>query len=470
MRHIALTTAILAATAATHLSAQNRIDGQSPDAPELSAYGDLPVGVRQIDLVNPDQIDILAIDPAGEPPAELPRYDRPLTVEMWYPAADGATGDTSLNAYLRDGVTEVTLEGRAMRDAAPAEAEEPYPLLLMSHGYPGNRFLMSHLAENIASKGYVVASIDHTDSTYRTQDAFGSTLVNRSLDQLFVLDQMAQMNGDAASGMAGMIDADNTAVLGYSMGGYGAIITAGGGVTETSVGYPWGGPQGTLGIHQQGSETHEALPDPRIKTAVAIGPWGMNTGFWDAEGLAGIEIPMLFIAGSEDDVSLYEDGVRAIWEGATGVDRSLLTFDGGGHNTAAPIPAPEESFYFNEALGFDISEHYVDAVWDSVFMNNVAQHFVTAWLDAELKGQEDKTAFLDLLDIGSDGVWSLNDDGTFGDDHTYWAGFGEGTADGLRFERLAAAPAPIPLPASVWILGLALGGLGAMRYRRRPSA
>ena len=288
--------------------------------------------------------------------------------------------------------------------------------------------------------------------------------MNRSLDQVFVLDEMARLNSEQGSGFAGVIDADNTALLGYSMGGHGAIITAGGGVTETSVGYPWGGPQGTLGIHQQGSETHEALPDPRIKTAVAIGPWGMNTGFWDADGLAGIEIPMLFIAGSDDDVSLYEDGVRAIWEGATSVDRALLTFDGGGHNTVAPIPAPEESFYFNEALGFNISEHYVDPVWDSVFMNNVGQHFVTAWLDVELKGDEDKLAFLQLLDIGSDGVWSANEDGTFRDDHTYWAGFGEGTADGLRFE--VRAPAPVPLPASLWMLGLAVGGLGLVRRMR----
>jgi predicted dienelactone hydrolase len=52
---------------------------------------------------------------------------------------------------------------------------------------------MSHLAENIASKGYVVVSIDHTDSTYRTQAAFGSTLLNRPIDQLFTLDQI-QLN------------------------------------------------------------------------------------------------------------------------------------------------------------------------------------------------------------------------------------------------------------------------------------
>jgi len=466
MRRIALKTALLAAAAATPLAAENRIDGQSPDAPELSAYGALPVGVRQIELVNKGQIDIKAIDPAGERPAAFPVYDRPLTVEMWYPAAEGATGDTTLKAYLRDGTTEVSLIGRAMRDAAPAATADPYPLVLLSHGYPGNRFLMSHLGENLASKGYVVASIDHTDSTYRTQTAFGSTLVNRPLDQLFVLDEMARINADGASDLAGMIDTDNTGLIGYSMGGYGAIITAGGGVTEASVAYPWGGPQGTLGIHQEGSETHEALPDPRIKTAVAIGPWGMNTGFWDAEGLAGIEIPMLFIAGSDDTVSLYEEGVRAIWEGATGIDRSLLTFEGGGHNTVAPMPAPEESF----AAG--VSGHYTDAVWDTVFMNNVGQHFATAWLDLELKGDTDKARYLDLFGTGSDAFWSVNEDGTVNDDHTYWAGFAEGAAAGLSFESLSAAPtpAPVPLPASIWLLGAALGGLGALRGRVRRSA
>ena len=218
MRRIALKTALLAAAAATPLAAENRIDGQSPDAPELSAYGALPVGVRQIELVNKGQIDIKAIDPAGERPAEFPVYDRPLTVEMWYPAAAGATGDTTLKAHLRDGTTEVSLIGRAMRDAAPAATADPYPLVLLSHGYPGNRFLMSHLGENLASKGYVVASIDHTDSTYRTQAAFGSTLVNRPLDQLFVLDEMARINADGASDLAGMIDTDNTGLIGYSMG------------------------------------------------------------------------------------------------------------------------------------------------------------------------------------------------------------------------------------------------------------
>ncbi len=435
-RHMTTTALLAASLAAGAAQAENRIDRQLPNAPELAAYGDHAVGVRTLEMVNPGQIDILAIDPAADKPDEMPRYDRPLTVEMYYPAAEGAQGETAFKAYLRDGTTEVTLQGQAMRDVEPASGET-FPLVLISHGYPGNRYLLSHLAENLASKGYVVASIDHTDSTYRTQAAFGSTLVNRSLDQLFVLEQMAQ-KAEEGGDFAGLYDAQNTGLIGYSMGGYGAIITAGGGVTEASVGYTWGGPHGTLGIHQAGSDTHNALPDPRIKTAVAFGPWGMNRGFWDAEGLSGVQIPMLFIAGSQDDTSLYEDGIRAIWENTSGVDRAMLTYMNAGHNAGAPMPAPEESYYFNKDKGFNISEHYTDAVWDTVRMNNIAQHFVTAWLDSHLKGEAEKAAYLDLVEDSNAGVWSVAEDGTEKDDHSYWKGFAEGSAKGLMYETRAA--------------------------------
>ena len=425
--------AVVAGFVAPMAMAENRIDTQLPNAPELAAYGDMAVGVRQIELVHADQIDILSIDPAAPKPDTLPVYDRPLTVEVWYPAADGATGATDFKAFLRDATTEVTLNGQAMRDADPATGTA-YPLVIVSHGYPGNRFLMSHLAENIASKGYVVASIDHTDSTYRTQAAFGSTLVNRSLDQLFVLDEMARLSDDEGSFLNGLVNADTAGIVGYSMGGYGAVITSGGGVTEASVGYTWGAPHGTLAIHQAGSDTHNALPDPRIKTAVAIGPWGMNTGFWDAEGLSGIKIPMLFMAGSEDMTSLYEKGVRAIWENASGTNRSLLTFENGGHNTAAPMPAPAESFRDDERLGFNVSAHYTDAVWNTARMNNIAQHFVSAWMDLYLKGNETAGEYLELVENSNDGVWSMNEDGTPKEDHSYWKGFAKDSAKGLRFE------------------------------------
>jgi len=414
----------------------NRIDGQRPDAPELAAHGDLRVGVRTLEFTNPGQVDIVAIDPKQSRPDPLPTYDRKLTVEVWYPAAADASGDTGLRAYIRDGKTETTLHGQAMRDAAPAEGK--WPLILVSHGYPGNRYLLSHLAENLASKGYVVASIDHRDSTYRDKAAFGSTLVNRSLDQLFVLEEMALLS--AADGfLGGQVDASNAALIGYSMGAYGAVITAGGGVTQTAVDFAWGGPHGTLGVHLSGSATHDALPDPRIKTMVAFAPWGLKYGFWNAETLKGVRIPMFFVAGSVDDVSGYDPGVRTVWQGATSIDRALLTYENANHNAGAPYPAPAEGREVDADLGFAPFDHYADAVWDTVRMNNIAQHFVTAWLDLHLKGNQDMARYLDLVPDANTGVWAMGDDGKPMPEHTHWAGFQERTAKGLRFEMLRAS-------------------------------
>lgn len=427
--------AILGSTA---LRAENRIDTQRPDAPELAAYGTLETGVRPLDLVNPDQIDVVALDPAGERPDPLPTYDRPLRVEVWYPAYPGASGSRTLPAYLRDARTEIGLVGRSVQYAAPIVGAGPYPLVIVSHGYPGNRFLMSHLAENIASKGYVVVSIDHTDSTYRTQTVFGSTLRNRTLDQLFVLDEMARLSADSGSFLNGLVDDSRTAIVGYSMGGYGALITAGSGVTAASVDFPFSPAFGQLDIHLADSETEAVQPDPRIRTAVAFAPWGRNSGFFDADTLAGIEIPVFYIAGSADDVSLYEGGVRSAWEETTSVDRALLTYENANHNAAAPFPAPEESYEFDERLGFAPFEHYADAVWDTVRMNNIAQHFVTAWLGKYLKDDESMERYLTLTPDADEGVYAVDDDGNELEEHTYWAGFQNRTAKGLRFEELGS--------------------------------
>jgi len=418
--------------------AENRIDTQRPDAPSLAAYGDYEIGTRAMELVNPGQVDVLQLDAAGDEPVALPLYDRALTVQMWYPAYPGAQGSKKQRAFLRDAENEVDLIGQSTLWAAPVINSGPFPLVIVSHGYPGNRMLMSHLAENIASKGYIVASIDHTDSTYRTQAAFGSTLRNRSLDHIFVLNEMERLNGDSASFLEGLIDTSNTALVGYSMGGYGSLITAGGGVTATSVAFPFSPPFNTLGIHESGSATHNALPDARIRTVISFAPWGRNSGFFSAESLAGVQIPMLLVAGSADDVSGYETGTRAIWNEVVNVDRALLTFDDANHNAAAPMPAPEESYAFNERLGFAPFGHYADAVWDTVRMNNIAQHFSTAWLDTYLKAGADKSAYLDLIPSSNDGVYAVDEDGNFTDDHTYWAGFQDRTAKGLHFEWLRA--------------------------------
>ena len=214
----------LAVAALTGAAWANPIDQVRPDAPALAPYGMFAIGVQTLTATIPDSIDVLSV--TGD---DVPRYDRPLTLEVWYPAELGTAQGGSYTAMLRDGVTEVTLTGRAARDAVPANGAQ-FPLIVISHGYPGNRYLMSHLGENLASKGYVTVSIDHTDSTYSDQAAFGSTLYNRPLDQAFVLDHMAGLTGPLGE----IINADDAGVIGYSMGGYGALIFGGAGVTQAA--------------------------------------------------------------------------------------------------------------------------------------------------------------------------------------------------------------------------------------------
>ena len=332
---------------------------------------------------------------------------------------------------------EVVLNGRAVRDAPPDGAAGPYPLLIISHGYPGNRFLLSHLAENLASKGFVIASIDHADSTYNDQTAFGSTLLNRSLDQLFVLNQMARLNiSDPSGTLKGMVNAENTGLIGYSMGAYGAVNTIGGGVTAASVAYNWGTPEGALAVRQAGNAAYVASMDKRIKAAVAFAPWGWNAGFWDAAGLAGVKTPVFFVAGSVDSISGYSPGVRNIYEASVNATRYLLTYENAGHNAGAPIPSPKEMFDLKCGDGtWTCSEHYTDPVWDNVRMNNIAQHFVTAFLTKYLLNDVNMDAYLNLVENGKDGKWSAEANGTPKGDHTYWKGFAPGTAVGLKLEQ-----------------------------------
>jgi predicted dienelactone hydrolase len=374
--------------AGSPLPPANRIDLIRPDAPVLAARGPHPVGVRTLPLVDHGRIDIL-----NSTEHRLAHYDRPLPVEMWYPATPGTVPGTVYQTLLRDGHRAITLQGYATRDAARAMGT--FPLVIISHGYPGNRMLMGHLGENLASKGYVVASIDHTDSTYADKAAFGSTLYNRPLDTAFVIDAMAAH-----------ADTGAVAIIGYSMGGYGALISGGAGLAAAAMAEDVVPPQGLLRRHLT------PQVDPRLRAIVPIGAWGRQRGAWDAGGMAGLQVPALVIAGSADAVSGYEDGMRLIWSEAVGCDRHLLTFVDAAHNAGAPIPAPWQAWEASAHLDFMPFDHYADAVWDTVRMNNIIQHFITAFLGLHLRQDQTMAGYL------SDN----------------WQGFAPGTARGLRFE------------------------------------
>ncbi|WP_266362581.1 alpha/beta hydrolase family protein [Tellurirhabdus rosea] len=378
-----------------------------PDAPELAARGPYKVGVRTIQFVHSGQKDILKAKDGN-----VPTYDRKLTVEVWYPAQIPA-GKTELTQYEQvmglannpsRPLVPYTFPGRALRDAEPDTREAAYPLVIVSHGYPGSRYLMTYLTENLASKGYVVVAIDHAESTYRDVANFASTLLNRPLDDLFVLDEMARLSAkNSKSFLSGLLNANNTALIGYSMGGYGALNVGGAGYSPQAVAFfgQMAGGSDALKVRAAGSPALTAAPDARIKAIVAFAPWGMERGVWDAEGLKGLRLPTLFIAGDKDDVSGYEKGIKAIYDGAVNADRYLLTYVNARHNVAPNAPA---AAVMKPGLPINEYMHYAEPGWNERRINNINQHFVTAYIGLHLKGQDNRK-YLDVPESITAGQW-----------------------------------------------------------------
>ncbi len=429
MRRILLV--LLIALLSVSVSAQsNRVDIVRHDAPRFAHFGPYDIGVRTLEFTNHNQPDVLNTVNGGE----TAYYDRKITVEIWYPAelAEGQQRGSSYSTETRNLNIIATLHGRAVRDAPAMSNSGPMPLVIVSHGYPGNRYLMSHLGENLASKGYIVASIDHRDSTYGDHQAPSSSVYNRTPDQLFVLDQMASLSAGKGSFLNGLVDTERTGIVGYSLGGTGLINALGGGFNDAVITNEYAPANGLASRFATSNPEFRQNLDSRVKAGIAIAPWGMQAGMWSPEDLKGIRIPTFYMAGSLDETVGYENGPRAMFEHATNSDRYLLTFINAGHNAIAPIPLPIEIHESDDHTG---AYHYTDAVWDSVRSSNIMIHFATAFFDYQLKGNTESRAYLNLIPNSANGVYAVEDDQPT-DAHTYWKGFPRYTARGLVLEHL----------------------------------
>lgn len=408
------------------------------DAPELARRGPHAVGVRTEHVNNPGQVDIVHWN---EMTGKAPLYDRPLTLEIWYPATIPA-GQQERTSYQvavpfgpggpTPGTSEtIAVAGKALRDA-PAVAGQAFPLVIVSHGFPGSRYGLTYLTENLASKGYVVVAIDHTDSLIGAPRSFQSTLLNRSRDQLFTLHWVERMAAQPDHFLHGMVDTSRAAVVGYSMGGFGALASAGAGYSEqsTAAHFVPGGYFGQL-IAERRKEA-QSVPS-NLKAIVAIAPWGKQPPYksWDADGLAGIRIPSLFIAGDQDDVAGFTLGIEPAFREAVNSDRCMLVYENASHNVGGNPPPPE-------ALGnFTTREYYDEPVWRKDRITAINQHFVTAFLDLYLKGDESKRSYLHLaIEKSNDGKWAGPQDesaaGAYSDGKNYWKGFQRRWAMGME--------------------------------------
>jgi predicted dienelactone hydrolase len=406
------------------------------DAPELAPRGSFSVGVRTVEIKNPGQPDVLNFDKTT---GKAPLYDRPLTIEIWYPAVlpEGKQENTVYEMSAPGPASKpatsnvIAIPGKALRDAEPVKGKM-FPLVIVSHGYPGSRYFLSYLTENLASKGYIVAAIDHTDSVLGAEKAFPSTLLNRANDQLFTIQALEDKAQGKEDFLNGLLDASKVAIVGYSMGGYGALAAAGAGYSKEAFGTKLV-PGGLFDDWLADSPKYKARLRKELKAIVAISPWGAQPPYksWDANGLAGIHIPALVIAGDQDDISDFQNGIKPAFEKMVYSDRCMLVYENARHNVGGN-PPPPEAF-----AGFQMLEYFDEPVWRKDRITAINQHFITAFLDFYLKGDESRKSYLHVApEKSNDGKWPLapgeSVGGKFSDGTTYWKGFQRRWALGLE--------------------------------------
>jgi predicted dienelactone hydrolase len=436
MRSSAVCTILLALLLCARLAAMEPPSRPAIDAPELARLGEHAVGVRTVALVQPEQADAGSLRAwVGFPKIT----DRALTVDIWYPAdhRPGATPETyraSLVAEPPAPPTAFAIPGIAVRDAAALAGG--HPLVILSHGYSNVTAVFSWLTENLASKGYVVAAIRHEDPPITDRTGFPQLLLRRPLDIAFVTSELQQSL--AAEGIA---DASRTALIGYSMGGYG-VLTAAGAVLDPEGQAVKLVPGDLLEAYARGGEKAASIKVKNLRAVVALAPAGNSPlAAWGADGLGAIHAPLLLIAGDKDQSVEYAGGARAIFASATGTTRYLLTFKQAGHAIGFG-PAPPEMR--NTLWDLDWFE---DMVWRKERLIGINLHMITAFLDLYVKGDASRAAYLDGLVPDSEaGQWEDAPDRS--EDYspqegeiTVWKGFQRRHAIGLQLLRAAPGSA-----------------------------
>ncbi|MFB6440757.1 alpha/beta hydrolase family protein [Streptomyces sp. NPDC056411] len=186
---------------------------------------------------------------------------RELMVSVSYPAHRGTGGATA--PYMSTKEARLFLEGIKHADALPPEVlaatrthartgarpvDGAHPLVVLSPGFTLNRATLSLLTEELASRGYVVALVDHAYESFGTSFPGGRTLTcaackavekgsesaarkmiakvatGRAADIRFVIDTLTGAGGrdgdhSAARRYASLIDARRIGAAGHSIGG-----------------------------------------------------------------------------------------------------------------------------------------------------------------------------------------------------------------------------------------------------------
>ena len=404
------------------------------DAPELSAPGKFPVGLRHLSLVDPGRPAVLEFDPKRN---EAPRRDRPLGVDVWYPAHEAAgqkpvTYRASLPSPGDKPPAEFSIQGVAVLNARPDGSR--LPLVVISHGFSNATAALAWLGENLASKGYVVAAIRHEDASIAQPQNILDPLLNRPLDVAFVTKELI-----ARLGAEQLVDPERVALVGYSMGGYGVLTAAGAPLDPAGpvMGYV---PGGLMVPYGRGGAKQALVQLPPVRAVVAISPaGGAPINAWGPQGLAELRCPLLLISGDDDRTVNYETGARTFFDQAVNAQRYLLTYRGAGHALGlGPTP--------NSMRGtlWDV-EWFEDPVWRKDRIMGINAHFITAFLDLYLRDDKSRADYLHVAVADSakgewpeKNAWGYDAYSPGTGNITLWKGFMHRRATGLQL--LEAAP------------------------------
>ncbi|MBB5911118.1 alpha/beta hydrolase family protein [Actinoalloteichus hymeniacidonis] len=181
-----------------------------------------------------------------------PEEDRELMVGLWYPAiaptskrAEYTSAAVSERIVAGHGVDApgdslTRVETHSFRDAIPRPARGGRPLVLLSPGAGLSRESLTSLAEELASRGNIVATMDHKYEAQgiefpdgrvtgcllceeKTSRELGAAMAEgRSADASFVIDELTGRDPAWWAGM--LIDESRIAMAGHSLGGATAYL------------------------------------------------------------------------------------------------------------------------------------------------------------------------------------------------------------------------------------------------------
>lgn len=402
------------------------------DAPTLAALGAYEIVTRRIEIASPGSVTLTA--------RGVSRATRMIETRIWYPARVSTRAVRTRFSHILP-----RPDGKGLAFTIPSLAVEGgvvlagqrYPLVIVSHGYNGWDTFMTWLTENLATKGYFVVAIDHGDQRAaggpELAVSFGNVLINRAADQRAVIDHFTTLAANPKDQLGNAIDAEHIGVVGFSMGGFGALATAGMDYDPASSVFSQLPAEARAAIFA--SQQNGRAIAARVKAVVTLAPFGgrPDSRVWTGATVAKFAKPVLLIDGSEDDIVDVKQGVTWIFDQMASNDRHFLLFQNARHNVGGN-PAPPEA-----DSDFSTREYFAEPVWRTERINAINQHFITAFFDLNLKGDQAKSAYLNVAPVvAGDGQWPLkpleNVGGRPASDQEpgFWRGFQRRWALGLE--------------------------------------